>query len=258
MSAIRAKTMDGGETQLSSGSLNALKGRLRGNLLTPSTPGYNTSRQLWNGMIDKHPALIARCAGTADVMTSINYAREHHVLTAVRGGGHNVAGNALIEGGMVIDLSAMRNVHVDPARRLARAAGGATLGDLDHETQAFGLATPVGLVSRTGVAGLTLGGGFGWLTRRYGLTCDNLRSMEVVTADSQRHTASEKQNPELFWALKGGGGNFGIVTSFEYELHPVGPEVMLSAVFYPAEKAAATMHDSLRSNRSTTLTISSD
>jgi FAD/FMN-containing dehydrogenase len=188
-------------------------------------------------MIDKHPAFFVRCAGPADVVTSVNFARDHQLLFSVRGGGHNVAGNSLVEDGMIIDLSKMRGVRVDPKRRLARAEGGATLADLDHETQAFGLATPVGLVSETGVAGLTLGGGFGWLTRRHGLSIDNLRSVDIVTADGELRTASEARNPDLFWAVRGGGGNFGVVTSFEYELHPIGPDVMLTAVFYPPELA---------------------
>jgi FAD/FMN-containing dehydrogenase len=227
--------------ELGEEELEKFQDRLLGDVILRSTPGYDEARGIWNGMIDKHPALIVRCTGPADVMESVNFAREHQLLFSVRGGGHNVAGNSLVEEGMVIDLSAMRSVRVDPQRRLARAEGGATLGDMDRETQAFGLATPVGLVSRTGVAGLTLGGGFGWLTRRYGLSADSLRSVDIVTADGKLHTASQTENTDLFWAIRGGGGNFGIVTSFEYELYPIGPEVMLTATFYPAEMAASGM-----------------
>lgn len=239
MKPVQVRTMAGSEVALSKGALEELNNRLRGRLVLPDAPDYDEVRKVWNGMIDKRPALIVRCAGPADVMASVDFARDHGLLVSTRGGGHNVAGSSLVEDGMVIDLSPMRGVRVDPERRVARVEGGATLADLDRETQAFGLATPVGLVSRTGVAGLTLGGGFGWLTRRHGLSCDNLRSVDIVTADGELRVASETRNPDLFWAVRGGGGNFGIVTSFEYELHPVGPEVMLVATFYPAEMAAS-------------------
>ena len=237
MANLPAKTTDGAPIILEQARIEAFRSSLRGESILPADAGYEDARKVWNGMIDKRPALIARCAGTADVISAVNLAREHDLLLAVRGGGHNVAGNALCDGGLVIDLSAMRGVRVDPEERTARVEGGATLGDLDHETQAFGLVAPAGVVSETGITGLTLGGGFGWLTRRYGLTIDNLLSVDVVTADGQLRKASQTENPDLFWALRGGGGNFGVVTSFEFRLFPVGPMVMLAAPFYPATKA---------------------
>ena len=197
---------------------------------------------VWNDLIDKRPALIARCAGAGDVIDSVNFARENDLLLAVRGGGHNVAGNAVCDGGLVIDLSTMRRIHVDPQRRTVRAEGGATWADLDRETQFFGLATPGGEVSETGIAGLTLGGGMGLLRRKYGLSCDNLLSTDVVSADGLLLTASETENADLFWGIRGGGGNFGVVTTFEYRLHPVGPEVMAAAVMYPFEQATELLH----------------
>jgi hypothetical protein len=209
----------------------------RGELLHAGHDDYNAARAVWNGMIDKRPALIARCHGTADVVTAVNFARRHNLLLAVRGGGHNVAGNAVCDGGLVIDLSLMKSIRVDSAQRTARAEGGATWGDFDRETQTFGLATTGGIVSTTGVAGLTLGGGLGWLSRKYGLTCDNLLSADVVTADGRLLTASNQENQDLFWGLRGGGGNFGIVTSLEFRLHPVGPTVVGGMVAHPIEKA---------------------
>jgi FAD/FMN-containing dehydrogenase len=233
MSELQVQTAAGDITALADDVIEAFRDSLRGELILRGEPGYVDHRRLWNGMIDKRPAMIVRCAGTADVIASVNLAREHDLLLAVRGGGHNVAGSASSDGGMVIDLSDMRSVWVDPAVPVARVEGGATLGDLDHETQAFGLAAPLGVVSRTGVAGLTLGGGYGWLTRKYGLSCDNLLSVDIVTADGQLRRASATEHPDLFWAIRGGGGNFGVVTSFEFRLHRVGPEVMLLAAFYP-------------------------
>jgi FAD/FMN-containing dehydrogenase len=213
------------------------KARLRGELITSESPNYDEVRLIWNGMHDKRPALIARCTGVADVIEAVNFAREHHLLVAVRGGGHNVAGSASCDGGIMIDLSLMTGVHVDPKAKTARVQGGATWGDVDRETQVWGLAAPGGVVSTTGVGGLTLGGGLGWLRRKHGLTIDNLLSVEIVTADGRVLSASKTENAELFWGIRGGGGNFGIVTSFEFRLHPVGPMVMLCAPWYPAENA---------------------
>ncbi|RQG93335.1 FAD-binding oxidoreductase [Natrarchaeobius chitinivorans] len=211
---------------------------LHGDLVQPGDADYDDARAVWNGMIDKYPALIAQCRGTADVIRTVEFAHETDLPVAVRGGGHNVAGTAVCDDGLVIDLSKMRGVWVDPDAQRAWVQGGATWADVDHETQAFGLATPGGVVSKTGVAGLTLGGGIGHLRCKYGLTCDNLVSADVVTADGEFLTASEDENPELFWGLRGGGGNFGIVTGFEFELHPVGPEVATCFVIYPGDRLA--------------------
>jgi hypothetical protein len=209
---------------------------LRGELLRPSDDGYDRARLVWNGLINRRPALIARCSGVADVMAAVTFARDHGLVVAVRGGGHNVAGTAVCDGGLVIDLSRMKATRVDPSRRTARVEPGLTMGDFDRETQAFGLATTAGMISTTGVAGLTLGGGIGWLMRKHGLTCDNLRAADLVTAGGELVQASEAENPDLFWGLRGGGGNFGIVTSFEYQLHPVGP-VLAGRIVYPMAKA---------------------
>jgi len=218
-------------------NIEELQSTFRGQLIQPSDADYDEARQVWNGYIDKHPALIAQCTGTADVIDAVTFARKHDIEVSVRGGGHNVAGSALCDDGMVIDLSGMRGIHVNASQKLARVQGGATWGDLDRETQVFGLAAPGGVVSTTGVAGLTLGGGLGWLRKKYGLSCDNLNSVEIVTADGKLLTASHNENKDLFWALQGGGGNFGIVTSFEFQLHEVGPTVMMCAVMYPIEIA---------------------
>ena len=218
---------------LSAEALDALRGGLRGALCLPGDAGYDEARSLWNAMIDKRPAAIVRAAGAADVMQTVKLASQHNLLLAVRGGGHNIAGNAVCDGGLMLDLSLMRSVRVDPAARTARVEPGARLGDLDKETQAFGLATPVGINSTTGVAGLTLGGGFGWLSRKHGLTIDNLISADVVTAQGELLRASASDNPDLFWAIRGGGGNFGVVTSFELKLHPVGPQVTAGLIVHP-------------------------
>lgn len=237
MSDLVFRTLDGGSTTLSDDRLDAFREGLRGDALTAGSAAYDEARSIWNGMIDRRPALIVRCAGAADVRRSVELARDHGLLTAVRGGGHNIAGNAVCDGGLMIDLSRMSGVRVDPEARTARVGPGATLADFDHEAQAFGLATPLGINSTTGVAGLTLGGGFGWLTRKHGMTVDNLLSADVVTADGALRRASEDDDPDLFWAIRGGGGNFGVVTSFEFDLHEVGPAVLQGLIVYPFDDA---------------------
>jgi FAD/FMN-containing dehydrogenase len=233
MTSVKIANLDGGSTTLSAEKVAALEGALRGDLLTPGAKGYDEARTIWNAMIDRRPALVARCTGAADVATAVKFAAEHNLRLAVRGAGHNIAGSAVCDDGLLIDLSGRRSVLVDPKARVARIEPGATLGDIDHETQAFGLALPVGINSTTGIAGLALGGGFGWLSRKYGLTSDNLRSASLVTADGEQVRASAEVNPDLFWAIRGGGGNFGIVTSFEFNLHPVGPQVLAGLVVHP-------------------------
>ncbi|MGH3065455.1 MAG: FAD-binding oxidoreductase, partial [Gaiellaceae bacterium] len=222
-------------------TLSELRVQIRGEVLAPSDPGYGEGRLAFNAMHVDRPSLIVRCGGTADVIEAVNYARRQGLEVTVRGGGHSVAGLSSADGGMLIDLSRMRAVEVDPEARVARVQGGASLGDVDHETQAFGLATPLGVVSETGVAGLTLGGGYGWLRRKHGLACDNLLSAQVVCADGQVRAASEDVNPDLFWAIRGGGGNFGVVTSFTFRLHPIGPIVAFAGVFYPLADAATVL-----------------
>jgi len=232
----QAKT-NGGPATVAPETVEALRGRIRGAVCLPGEPGYDTARTIWNGMIDRHPALVIRAAGAADVIQAVNAAREHDLRLAVRGGGHNIAGNATVDGGLLLDLSLMKSVRIDPVARTARVEPGATLGDFDKEAQAFGLATPTGINSTTGVAGLTLGGGFGWLSRKLGLTIDNLLSADVVTADGTLRQASANSEPDLFWAIRGGSGNFGVVTSFEYKLHTVGPEVLAGLIVHPAARA---------------------
>ncbi len=212
-----------------------LGGSFHGELLLPTSPGYDTARRIWNGAVDRHPACIPRCTGVADVVAAVRYARERDLEIAVRGGGHNVAGTAVCDDGIVIDLSAMRAVWVDPAGRTAWVQGGALWSDVDHETQAHGLAVTGGIVGHTGVAGLTLGGGIGFLMRKHGLTVDNLLAAEVVTAEGSIVQASTEEHPDLFWALRGGGGNFGVVNSFRFALHPVGPTVLAGPVFWAAD-----------------------
>ena len=209
----------------------------RGRLVGPDHPDYDTARAVWNGAIDRRPRLIARCLGTADVVAAVRFARDHDLAIAIRGGGHNVAGTAVCDDGIVIDLSAMRAVRVDPGARTAWVQGGALWGDVDHETQAHGLATTGGIVSHTGVAGLALGGGVGWLMRKHGLTVDNLVAADVVTADGKRQRASADEHPDLFWALRGGGGNFGVATAFEFRLHAVGPTVLAGPILWDASDA---------------------
>ncbi|MGH9530871.1 MAG: FAD-binding oxidoreductase [Terriglobales bacterium] len=216
-------------------ALQKFRTSLRGQSLCPGEQGYDTARTIHNASIDRRPAMIARCTGVADVIACVRFAREHDVLVSVRGGGHSIAGKAVCDDGLMIDLSGMKAMRVDPAGRTARAEPGLTLGEFDRETQAFGLATTLGVVSRTGIAGLTLGGGLGWLMGKYGLACDNLISADVVTAEGRLLTASATQNDDLFWGLRGAGGNFGVVTSLEYRLYEVGP-VLGGGVFYPAEK----------------------
>lgn len=209
----------------------------RGRLISADHPEYDSARAVWNGAIERRPRLIARCIGAADVVAAVRFARDHDLEIAIRGGGHNVAGTAVCDNGIVIDLSAMRAVRIDPADRKAWVQGGALWGDVDHETQAHGLATTGGIVSHTGVAGLALGGGVGWLMRKHGLTVDNLLVVDVVTADGEVLRASEHEHPDLFWALRGGGGNFGVATSFEFRLHPVGPTVLAGPIFWDAADA---------------------
>jgi len=237
MTSLSVTKTSGGAAKLSERAVQALKGRVRGAVLTPGEDGYDTARSVWNAMIDRKPGVIVRCAGAADVRAAVDFAREAGVLLAVRGGGHNIAGSAVCDGGVMIDLTPMKSVRVDPHAKTARVEPGVTLGEFDRETQAFGLTTPTGINSTTGIAGLTLGGGFGWLSRKFGLTSDNLVSADVVTADGHLVRASHAENPDLFWAIRGGGGNFGIVTSFEFRLHPLGPEVMSGLIVYPLSQA---------------------
>ncbi|MEJ2504147.1 MAG: FAD-binding oxidoreductase [Gemmatimonadota bacterium] len=235
---MRARTLDGADTTLADAEVRALDDQTKGRTIVPGDPDYDEARAVWNGLIDRRPAVIARCRGAADVLHAVRFAREHDLLLAVRGGGHNVAGSAVCDGGIVVDLSPMRAVRVDPAARRARVEGGALWGDVDHETQAHGLATTGGIVSHTGVAGLTLGGGIGWLMRKHGLTADNLVSVDLVTAEGQLVKGSVDEHPDLFRALRGGGGNFGVVTSFEFDLHALGPTVLAGPVFWDAADAS--------------------
>lgn len=230
---LAAIKLGGGQTVIPKAAVTELRSRLRGSLLTSAQEGYEQARRIWNHMIDRHPALIARCAGPADVATAITFAREHELLLAVRGGGHSFPGYSTCDGGLVVDLSTMHGVRVDPTAKTARAEGGAWLGDVDAESQHYGLATPLGAISNTGIAGLTLGGGYGWLSRRFGLACDNLVGADLITADGTFHRLSAQENSDLFWAIRGGGGNFGVVTSFEYRLHAVGPKVLAGYLAYP-------------------------
>jgi FAD/FMN-containing dehydrogenase len=217
--------------------LASLRESVHGAVIGPDDEGYDEARSIWNGMIDRHPACIARCTGVADVAAAVRFARERELLVAVRAGGHGVAGHAICDGGLVIDLSPMKGIRVDPQARTARAEAGVLWGELDRETQLHGLATVGGIVTHTGIAGLTLGGGLGWLMRKHGATVDNLVSVDLVTADGELLTAGEDEHPDLFWGVRGGGGNFGVVTSFEYRLHRVGPIVLAGPVFHPLEDA---------------------
>ncbi len=221
--------------------IDALRTHFQGPLISPDDPAYDESRRIWNAMINRRPGLIAVCLGRADVIAAVRFARQRDLLVAVRGGGHNVAGSALCDEGLVIDLSRMKGMHVDPETRTAHAEAGLLWGEFDQETQTFGLATTGGIVTQTGIAGLTLGGGIGWLMRKHGLTCDNLRSVDIVTAEGELVRASETENAELFWGLRGGGGNFGIVTSFEFALHPLGPEILAGPIVYAADQAESVL-----------------
>ena len=228
---ILISTLEGGETKVGDDELEQLRAGLRGDVLTPADDGYDAN-PIYNAMHNRRPALKVRPTGTADVVDAVNFARERNLVVAVRGGGHSVAGLSSCDGGMVIDLTRMRAVSVDPISRRASVQGGAVWADVDRETQAFGLVVPGGVVSETGVGGLTLGGGEGWVRRKYGLTIDSLRSATVVCADGSVHVASADNDPDLFWALRGGGGNFGVVTNFEFDAHPLGPIVAFAGVFY--------------------------
>lgn len=229
---------DGGSVEVSADAIEELGAALRGIVAVDGDSGYDEARILWNAMHDRRPGLVIRALGASDIRTAVNFARDNGLLISIRGGGHQIAGHAVQDGVLLLDLSCMKSVHVDPNARRARVEPGATLGDVDRETQAHGLALPVGINSTTGIAGLTLGGGFGWITRKYGLTIDSLISADVVTADGEMLRASADENSELFWALRGGGGNFGVVTSFEFMLHKVGPEVTAGLIVHPLEAAA--------------------
>ncbi|MGH2352782.1 MAG: FAD-binding oxidoreductase [Chloroflexota bacterium] len=240
MTVLQAKTSDGTPTKLEETAVEALQTSVRGDLIRPGDEGYDAARAVYNAMIDRRPALIARCADVADVIAAVTFAQDNHLLLAIRGGGHNGAGLGTCDGGLVIDLSPMRGIRVDPVACTVRVQGGATWGDVDHATHAFGLATPSGFISTTGVGGLTLGGGLGYLTRKYGLSIDNLLEADVVLADGRFVTASAEEHPDLFWALRGGGGNFGVVTSFLFQLHPVST-VFGGPILWPLERSGEAM-----------------
>lgn len=238
---MKAKSLSGQEIDLSDGKLDELKMRLQGEILEPGEDGYDNSRSVWNGMIDRRPAFVIRCLGVADVIACVRFAREHDLLLCIKGGGHNIAGTAIADGAMMLDMSLMHGVWVDSKRKIAHAQVGCLLGDVDRETQVHGLAAVLGFVSRTGITGLTTGGGFGYLTRRWGWTSDNVLGMEIVTADGELIRASDEINEDLFWGLRGGGGNFGIVTGIDYKLYPVGPEIVGGPVAWPASEAAGVL-----------------
>ncbi len=234
---MKAKTLDGREIDLKQEALDSLKLRLKGPLLTAGDPGFEESRTVWNAMIDRRPAMVVRCLGTADVIACVRFARDHGLLLCIKGGGHNIAGLATADGALMLDMSLMRGVWVDPVRSSAHAQAGCLAGDLDRETQVHGLATVMGFISQTGIAGLTLGGGFGYLTRRWGWTADNVTGMDIVTADGRSLHASNSENPDLFWGLRGGGGNFGVVTGINYSLYQAGPEIVGGIIAWHASEA---------------------
>ncbi len=238
---VTLTTCDGTQAALPQNEIDALAASLTGGVHLPPSREFTESCTIWNAMIERRPGLVVRCSSATDVSHAVRFARRHDLLVSVRGGGHNIAGNALCDGGMMLDLSPMRSVDVDPAARTARVGAGATLADVDRACQDHALATPLGINSTTGIAGLTLGGGFGWLSRRFGLTIDNLLSAEVVLANGNVVRASAHDSPDLFWAIRGGGGNFGVVTSFELRLHPVGPEVLSGMVIHPLDAARGTL-----------------
>jgi FAD/FMN-containing dehydrogenase len=240
--AVSIRNMAGIDVTVAQEAIDGLRGAIRGDVLDRGSAGYDAARTIWNAMIDRRPALIVSAKGAADVVRTIEFARDHQLLLAVRGGGHNIAGNAVCDGGLMLDLSKMRSIRIDPHKRTAVVEAGCTLGDFDHDAQVYGLATPLGINSTTGVAGLTLGGGFGWLTRKHGLTIDNLLSADVVTADGKFIRASASENPDLFWAIRGGGGNFGVVTAFEFQLHPVGPQVLSGLIVHPFSDAKGVLN----------------
>src|SRR6185437_53769 len=235
--SLEAVTLSGKTITLSQAHVKDFRASLRGLLLLAGDEGYDQARRLWNGAFDRHPALIARCAGAADVVQSVNFARSHKILTAVHSGGHSISGQSACDGGLMIDLSPMKGIRVDPAAKTAVAQAGVLLGEFDRESQAFGLATTLGTAADTGIAGLTLGGGQGRLARKFGLSCDNLLAADIVTADGKLLHVSEHENADLFWGIRGGGGNFGSVTSFEYRLHPLGPKVLAGNRVYPLAQA---------------------
>jgi FAD/FMN-containing dehydrogenase len=241
MQALTLKNVDAGTSAIDVAKVEAFRGLLRGEMLDQNAPGYEEVRTIWNAMIDRRPDLIVRCLDAGDVAHAVAFARNNGLLVSVRGGGHNIAGNAICDGGLMIDLSLMQSVRVDSKACRAWVEPGATLADLDKQTQAFGLAVPIGINSTTGIAGLTLGGGFGWITRKFGLTIDSLVSAEVITANGKRLHADATENSDLFWAIRGGGGNFGVVTLFEFELHAVGPQVLAGLVVHPLEDAVSVL-----------------
>ncbi|RWO64556.1 MAG: FAD-binding oxidoreductase [Mesorhizobium sp.] len=243
MNTMSLTTLERGKTTIDAAALEAFSAQLRGKMLSEGDAAYDEARTVWNATVDRLPGLIVCCVGASDVISAVNFARENRLLVSVRGGGHNIAGSAVCDGGLMIDLSLMKSVRVDVAARRAWVGPGATLADVDKETQAFGLVVPTGINSTTGISGLTLGGGFGWITRKFGLTIDNLASADVVTADGKLLRASKTENPDLFWALRGGGGNFGVVTAFEFHLHEFGPQVLAGLVVHPFADAEKVLRE---------------
>jgi FAD/FMN-containing dehydrogenase len=246
---LEVEGLDRRSVQVPDAAVAELRRSVEGSVLMPGEAGYDAARTLWNAMVDRRPALVVRAASAGDAAAAARFARAHDLLLGVKSGGHQIAGLAVADGAMLLDLSQMRAVAVDADARTARVEPGATLGDLDAATQAHGLAVPVGINSTTGIAGLTLGGGFGWISRKFGMTVDNLRAAEVVTADGETVRASASEHPDLFWALRGGGGNFGIVTAFEFDLHPVGPEVTAGLIVHPFEEARTLLREFDRLSR---------